>query len=739
MKNRVFIGFMAIVFIVVGLFAYAADNQADVAKKILHPVFTKTPPKLDGVLDDEAWQSGPILEEDLVTYQPNWGEVLPQKTKIYAAYDLHNLYFAFYCQDAEPDKIKATMAKRDSTFTDDWVGIVIDTIGNKQYGYEFILNPLGVQSDLYLKNSGDDDTAPDYVWYSGGKLTEDGYIVEYHIPLKSIRYSNGKNVTMNVAFVRRVSRTGMSGSWPKMEPSEGVFNQMAQLVYGELNSELKLEVLPSFTYSAILDRETPDKWSEADDNADFGVGFTYGISSTMTVEATINPDFSQVESDEFQVVVNQRYPLFYSEKRPFFMEVNNVFDLAGTGGDGNMYTAVHTRRIIDPDWGLKLQGEAGSLNYSLLAAGDAWPGKVWDDGEENPDEGKKALFYIGRAKLAIGGENYIGGIFTARDFAGVSNKVIGGDFNLRLESSNVIGNLLYSTTSDGTDYDGVALTVGYNYSDKPFDAQLLYEYYDEDFRMDTAFYSRVGFSQIMGYIGPNFYPDPEKFSWLKKINPFIYGFYLHDMVTGQDDYFYFLALRCNFTRQGFLRLDYRQFQEYWVNQTFKGAYFLGQGDISPANWLTVGGSIRLGDSIYYDTEEPLGGKRRSYVAYVDFQPNENLTQSFYYQRQEFDRADNGERLYNVDIFRSRTTYQFNEYLFLRAIVQYDSSQKIVLTDLLASFTLIPGTVLHLGYGSLHNDLEWDKTNKEWLSGSELAEWYQTRQSFFFKASYLLRF
>jgi hypothetical protein len=739
MKNRVFIGFIAIVFIIIGIFAYAVDNSAEPAKKILRPVFTKTPPKLDGVLDDEAWQSGPILEEDFVTYNPNYGEVLPQKTKVYAAYDLHNLYFAFYCQDSEPDKIKATMAKRDSAFTDDWVGVVIDTIGNKQYGYEFILNPLGVQADLYLKNTGNDDVAPDWVWYSGGKLVEDGYIVEYHIPLKSIRYSNGKDVTMNVAFARRVSRTGMSGSWPKLEPSEGVFNQMTQIVYGELNSELKLEILPSFTYSALLDRETPDKWSDADDSADFGIGFTYGISSTMTVEATINPDFSQVESDEFQVIVNQRYPLFYEEKRPFFMEINNVFNLAGTGGDGNMYTAVHTRRIIDPDWGLKLQGELGSLNYSLLAAGDTWPGKAWDDGEENPDEGKNALFYIGRAKLAIGGENYIGGIFTARDFAGVSNKVIGGDFNFRAESHNVMGNLLYSTTNDGTDYDGVSLTLGYNYSDKPFDASLLYEYYDKDFRMDTAFYNRVGFSQIMGYIGPNFYPDPEKVSWLKKINPFIWGYYLHDTVTEQDDYFYLFALRAYFTRQGWIRLDYREFQEYWINQSFTGAYFLGQGEISPANWLTVGGSVRFGDSIYYDTEDPLAGKRRTYIVYADFQPNENLTQSFYYQRQEFDRADNGEHLYNVDIFRSRTTYQFNEYLFLRAVIQYDSSQDIVLTDLLASFTLIPGTVMHLGYGSLHNNLEWDKTNKEWLCGSELAEWYQVRQSFFFKVSYLFRF
>jgi hypothetical protein len=738
MKNHIKMGVFLIGCAVLSM-SVAADQGTDTAKtKIIKPAYTAVPPKLDGVLDDEAWKSGPIIDEDLYTYQPAWGEVLPQKTKIYAAYDKHNLYFAFYCMDNEPDKIKATMAKRDSAYADDWVGVVLDSVGNKQYAYELIVNPLGIQMDGYLKNNGNDDSAPDYVWNSAGKLTGDGYIVELHVPLQSIRYSNGKEVVMNIAFMRRLSRTSQSVSWPKMEPNDGVFNLMGQVVYGELNDALKLEVLPSVTYSAILDRQTPDEWSSADDSAEVGVGVTYGITSTITVDATINPDFSQVESDEFQVVVNQRYPIFYEEKRPFYMEINNVFSIAGTGGDGNMYTAVHSRRIIDPDWGVKLLGEMGTVSFSILASGDAYPGREWE-GETNPNEGKNALFYIGRIKLPIGGENYIGGIFTARDFAGESNKVIGGDFKVRFDTHNIYGNLLYSTTNDGSDYDDLSFTLAYEYSDKPIDASLMYEYYGEDFRMDTAFYSRTGFAQLMGYIGPNIYPDAEQFSWIKKINPFVWGYYLHDLVTGQDDYFYLLALRCNFTRQGFLRLDYRQFQEYWVDQSFDGSYFLGQFNVWPTNWLGIGGSVRIGDSIYYDPEDPLAGKRRTYVAYADLQPSEKFSQSFYYQRQEFDNAATSERLYNVDIFRSKTTYQFNEYLFLRAIVQYDSSQDIILTDLLASFTLIPGTVLHLGYGSLHNELEFDKTNKEWLTGSELAEWYQTRQSFFFKASYLVRF
>jgi hypothetical protein len=124
MKNHIKMGVFLIGCAVLSM-SVAADQGTDTAKtKIIKPAYTAVPPKLDGVLDDEAWKSGPIIDEDLYTYQPAWGEVLPQKTKIYAAYDKHNLYFAFYCMDNEPDKIKATMAKRDSAYADDWVGVV---------------------------------------------------------------------------------------------------------------------------------------------------------------------------------------------------------------------------------------------------------------------------------------------------------------------------------------------------------------------------------------------------------------------------------------------------------------------------------------------------------------------------------------------------------------------------------------------------------------------------------------
>ena len=176
---------------------------------------------------------------------------------------------------------------------------------------------------------------------------------------------------MGVLFFRRNSRLGTSWSWPAMAPGEWVFENHAQLTFGELHQPLLLEVIPS----ATLSRNESRRWGRTGRpprrKGDFGASVKYGITSTITLDATINPDFSQVESDAFEVEVNNRFPVFFSEKRPFFMEGLGLFNLAGTGGDATMRTAVHTRRIVDPSAGVKLTGTAGRYTFGTLLAPDA--------------------------------------------------------------------------------------------------------------------------------------------------------------------------------------------------------------------------------------------------------------------------------------------------------------------------------------------------------------------------------
>ncbi|MDH5715120.1 MAG: carbohydrate binding family 9 domain-containing protein, partial [Candidatus Aminicenantes bacterium] len=168
------------------IFSAGPEGEAD---KILIPVRASVPPKIDGSLDDEAWEGSPLTKE-FITYNPLYGEVLPQKTVIWLAYDSKNLYFAFKCYDTEPEKIKTSITKRDNIFSDDWVGLSLDSLGNKQSSYDLFVNPNGIQGDILNSAVGGEDVSPDFVWYSAGMLTDEGYQAEISIPLRSIRFKS---------------------------------------------------------------------------------------------------------------------------------------------------------------------------------------------------------------------------------------------------------------------------------------------------------------------------------------------------------------------------------------------------------------------------------------------------------------------------------------------------------------------------------------------------------------------
>jgi hypothetical protein len=704
---------------------------------VIHVTRSAKPVIVDGNLDDEIWQKSAV-EKEFIIYSPKYGDILPYKTAVWISYDSKNLYFAMKCYDPEPDKIKTSVTKRDNIWGDDWVGLSLDAVGDGQSFYDLFVNPSGIQGDILSTRSSGDDSAPDWVWKSAGKITEEGYQVEIKLPFKSIRFKSGKEVDMRILFWRRISRLGISGSWPALKPGKARFENMNTIKYTNIKPVKILEVLPSITYGSSRDRDENRQWLEYDKNTDVGIGLKYGITSSLTSEVTVNPDFSQVETDAFQVNVNLRYPILFTEKRPFFMESRGVFNIAGTGGDFNMYTAVHTRRIVDPSWGAKLVGSMGKTSLGILAASDEYPGSPWKD-EINPNEGKSALFSILRVKQSLGRGNYMGLIYTRRDFAERHNQVVGGDMKFHLSGPhNFSFSFLNSYTNNSKEEDALTgnfLTMQYTYNSKSLYAYGLFDHTGKNFQMDTAFYNRTGFTKGVVYIGPTFAPNSKKLSWIKQINPFFWGFLLHDMNTGMNDSFMLLGLRLNFIKQGFLRVDYHFNNESWVNQTFHQQKMRVIAEIQLYKWLNLGGSYSFGDGIYYDRENPYMGNRRSGSLYLTLQPNSKFRETLGIDYGVFDHPDTGEKVYDLLILNSETAYQFNKYFFIRGNIRYDSYYKNVLTDFLASFTLIPGTVVHVGYGSLYEQRNWQTVNSRPLDHNKLI---QTRQSFFFKASYLWR-
>ncbi|HSB60649.1 MAG TPA: DUF5916 domain-containing protein, partial [Vicinamibacteria bacterium] len=388
----------------------------------IEPVRITRPPVIDGVLDDETWQGPPLALGDWITYNPLSGEKLAQRTEIHAGYDDRYLYFAFRCVDPEPDKVRSTLSRRDRMWSDDWVGLSLDSVGNGQSSYDMFVNPAGVQGDILTTPSAGENSAPDWLWDSAGRRTAEGYDVEMRLPLTSIRFVSGHEVRMGVLFWRRVSRLGMSASWPEVPAGQSFIQRHAVMLLRELKRPLTLEVAPSATYSRRQTRATPDAFRPADSDPDAGFSVKYGVTSSAILEGTLNPDFSQVESDAFQVEVNQRFPLFFSEKRPFFMEGMGTFELAGVGGDAVMRTAVHTRNIVDPSWGAKATGTAGRAGFALLAAGDEAPGRPLA-GEDNPFLGRSRDFYVARGQWSLGRSSYVGALLTDTELARGHNRV----------------------------------------------------------------------------------------------------------------------------------------------------------------------------------------------------------------------------------------------------------------------------------------------------------------------------
>lgn len=728
--------FMGMTFCLDKIYAKPSEEE----DKIIYASSAVEKPKIDGVLDEQTWQNPP-LKKDFITYNPIYGEKLPYETQVWVANDSENLYFAFQCFDPEPEQIKTSLTKRDNIFGDDYVSVSIDATGTGQSAYVLYVNPLGIQGDALSTTIGTDDLAPDFVWQSAGKITGKGYQVEICLPLKSIRFKSGEQVQMGILLQRKITRIGFTGSWPDIRLGHTLIDSQAKVDFKNLKRQLRFEILPSLTYCDNRERISLDQWSKRDSAASFGVDLKYGFTSSITADITVNPDFSQVESDAFQVEVNQRYPLFYDEKRHFFMEGADIFKFY-TFPNGFFTVPIHTRRIIDPGWGAKITGNVGQITFGLLSAGDQWPGQDWSlpPNPPNPDKGKSAFFGIARGKYSFGsqGNNYVGFLYSGREFAGQYNRVFGTDFVYRIGRNQRINtSFLHSFSRNENGEKGNAkncnnFNLVYNFDSKLLLINGAFEHIGTDFKMDTAYIQRIGINDYFLRSGIAFYPAPEKISWLKMISPDLIVRYIHDLYTHKDDFQLNASMYFYTTREGILIFAKKFIKENWQNQEFKLSQWLCYGEIRLNKWLRLGGKMTLGDLIYYEGTPAVKGKGSIGTFFIELQPNQNLYQNFSFIHSNLSSA--GVKIYNENIFYTNTTYQFNKYFFLRAIVQYDSYWKVLLTDFLASFTLIPGTVLHVGYGGLNENREWQ--NGQWVYGQ--GRMISTKRSIFVKVGYLWR-
>jgi Domain of unknown function (DUF5916)/Carbohydrate family 9 binding domain-like len=513
------------------------------ANPVVIPKFDK-PPVIDGKLDEEVWQHAAVLK-DFYQIQPGDNTPPSKPTEVLIGYDPKFLYIAFKATD-EPDKVRATVAKRDNIFQDDYVGFMLDTFNDKRKAFEVFFNPLGIQGDGIITEGRGEDFSVDLLMESKGIVHETGFNVEIAIPFKSLRFEAGKGKLWGAHFFRRIKRfENELDSW--MPFSRSIDSNLSQAGHltglDGISVERTIELIPSLTVSqnsrfvpslpSTQRSIDPGRIVNEPVGLDFGLTAKFIPSSAVTVDLAINPDFAQVEADQLVVTANQRFPIFFREKRPFFLEGIEIFQTP--------ITAVHTRAIVDPDVAVKTTGKKGRNTFGLMVASDNGPGNFNADdrgalnacldlrsvkpgtvcnAERFVD--KNAYIAVLRLKRDIGKENSIGMLATSYNFIEKHNQVLALDGRFRLDKQTTVSFQTLGTTSRNFFFDpndginryrtgnGFAYSADYNRSGRNWGWEVYGEGFTQDYRADVGFVQRTNSNFTFGTVRYNSDPNPKK-------------------------------------------------------------------------------------------------------------------------------------------------------------------------------------------------------------------------------------
>ncbi len=450
--------------------------------------------RVDGRMDDAAWSQGALLT-GFTQFDPVEGVPASQRTEVRVLMTGDAIFFGILAYDNEEGGVRATLTKRDGYGrSDDYVRILLDTFDDQRRAYVFQVNPLGVQGDgLWIEGSEGGrnpvDWNPDFLWESAGRVTENGYAAEVRIPLKSLRFPDRPVQDWGLQVIRRIQRNGYEAAWAPLSGESA--NRLAQS--GKIRNLRGLdpgrfmEVNPVMTASrAGAWNSEVERFQRGAASGDFGMNLAYGITTNLTLDATYNPDFSQVESDAGQVTVNERFALYLPEKRPFFLEGTDVFSLPRR--------LVYTRSIVNPVGAAKLSGKVGSLSLAYVGARD-------DVSTEGPSPTVNLL----RLKRDLGASGNLGLVYTDRTLGGESfNRVLGLDGHFVLGGRYSV-DLLAAGSADGERGEGTEwgslFLASFSRASRSMSLSGSFEDVGEDFRARSGFIRRIGTTRLQGRWG----------------------------------------------------------------------------------------------------------------------------------------------------------------------------------------------------------------------------------------------
>jgi len=701
--------------------------------------------------------------------QPNDGQPATEKTEVWLAHTTTALYLVFVCHDHNAKAIRGHLARRENVLNDDNVSILLDPFQDRRRGILFTVNPAGVQADAAWAENGGTDYSYDQVWDSEGRVTPDGWLALLAIPFRSIR-SRPASAGWGVVFMRNLPRNSEVDYWPRVSASvSGVLSQEGALhgiegATGSHNIQLNPYVIGQNERSLFnLDPANP-YFSSRHFEGTAGGDAKAVIKDSIVLDATINPDFSTVESDQPQFTVNQRYHVYFPELRPFFLENANYFTTP--------IALVYTRNIIHPEYGARATGKIAHTNLGLLLVDDRQPGEAAAPGD--PIYHRRATFAVGRVSQDLGKGSSIGVIYTDEEFGGGWNRIGGVDFTARMTKHWTAYGQMVESSTRGTVDSGTPPT----YSAGPA-SYLEFQRSGHAFNLDnwfqdfsTNFQSQVGFLQTSDIRSDGAHST---YRWFPK-HSFIQSFGLE---TNQNvafdhqgnriyhystfDPFFLLPRKIVLAPIGGQNSDTLGPQNYSVltqNRNFTENFggFVARGAPLPQLNFNIQ-SIRGGNVNY----NPVAGRAPSLMnqfnvqALITVQPIRQLTLDNTYLLDRDHSVASGALVYESQTFRTKINYQFTRSISARVIVEYDSTLanpaetslrriKQIGTQALLTWLPYPGTAVYIGYNDNLQNLNralcartpngaCDTT----ITLPRAPQYLNDGRQIFLKASYLFRF
>jgi hypothetical protein len=721
-----------------------------------------TPPKIeatvtiDGRLDEAPWSRAAILD-GFSLYQPADGRPAPDSTQVRVWYSSDAMYFGIRAF-AEPSTVAATLADRDRIGSDDNVEIHLDTFHERNRAFVFIVNPFGVQADGtksegggFIPGSnvgpGQNDLSADFIWESRGVLTPTGYDVEVRIPFASLRYPSSSVQTWGLQVVRKVQRNGYEETWtPARRASASFIAQSGTLegLTGMRHGQV-VELNPEFTNTTRGDvnRQFSSK-------PQFGGNVRWAMGSNFVLNGTVRPDFSQVEADATQVAADERFALFYPEKRPFFVEALDQFNVPNQ--------LVYTRTIVQPEGAAKITGKIGRIDVAALSALDQRTGTLTE----------RPLIDIVRLRTGLGEQSQAGLLYSDRVGGGRSNRMLGADTKIvfkriyfaQFQAVQSFTSLNGASTS-GAMWEAVvdATNRGWGFHYNILGIQ-------DDFRADNGFVPRTGFVRPNAANRFTWYGKPgavaERFNIFATANAlFRYDDFfkakslLEDAASAQMQ----LTLRGGWTlgvspriaSYAFDPVGYQNYSGFTPSDritTFVSGFSVATPQFQK---FAATASTTVGNDV--DFLETSRVRRVDYNASLDLRPSDRVRVSATYVASKFVRRASNAQSAIARIPRLKLEYQLARPLFVRVVSQYTATRREALvdprtgsvivfpsgpstasasntlrTDWLLSYRPAPGTVVFLGYGG-------SMSEQDPLAFERLR---RTSDAFFVKGSYVFR-